>query len=145
MVALECPTSGGDSLRQLLQRAQLAWAVPSSLQACTTSCPRVVWRSSMTTAAEGHGLTVEVDDDMLVENAATATLFSPGMWVQRPTRTPLARREAALDIHCRWGNCSAHRFCDGANSAVLGGRGSFPAGCAVPPSLHACSTHPQHT
>ncbi|KAL4430944.1 hypothetical protein ABPG75_006200 [Micractinium tetrahymenae] len=51
----------------------------------------------MSVAAGGRGLTVEVDDDVLVENAATATLFSPGMWVQRPTRTPLARREGASD------------------------------------------------
>lgn len=38
-------------------------------------------------------LTIEVDDDVLVENAAAATLFSPGMWVQRPsTRAAAAAR-----------------------------------------------------
>ena len=44
------------------------------------------------------GLTIEVeeDGDMLVENAAAASLFSPGMWVQRPQRTPAA---AAADAH----------------------------------------------
>jgi hypothetical protein len=46
----------------------------------------------------GGGLTIEVeeDGDMLVENAAAASLFSPGMWVQRPQRTPAA---AAADAH----------------------------------------------
>ena len=47
------------------------------------------------------GLTVEVEDDVLVENAATATLLSPGVWVQRPSRTAAAaaaQSTAAQDV-----------------------------------------------
>ena len=42
------------------------------------------------------GLSVEVDEDVqMVENAAAPALFSPGMWVQRPQRTPaMAPRDA---------------------------------------------------
>lgn len=48
------------------------------------------------------GLSIEVEDDVLVENAAAATMLSPGVWVQRrsPGRTPatasLPRRSAEL-------------------------------------------------
>lgn len=79
----------------------------------------------MSAAEKIQGLTVEVDDDVLVENAATATLFSPGMWVQRPTRTPLARRDAAADIRRRWVNGAAQLISSqAANPTVQGGHGS---------------------
>ena len=47
----------------------------------------------------GGGLVIDVDEegDMLVENAGAASLFSPGMWVQRPQRTPAADAAAAHD------------------------------------------------
>jgi hypothetical protein len=50
------------------------------------------------------GLTIEVEEEVqLLENAATASLFSPGMWVQRPQmRTPAAApRDAELGGHTR--------------------------------------------
>ena len=44
------------------------------------------------TAASGGSMAAEVEDDMLVDNAATATMLSPGVWVHRPGgRTPAAR------------------------------------------------------
>ena len=47
------------------------------------------------------GLSIEVDEEVqLLENAGAATLFSPGVWVQRrsPGRTPVvALRDAEME------------------------------------------------
>ncbi len=57
--------------------------------------------SSCSPTAMAGGLTIEVDDDVLVDNAGTGTLLSPGVWVQRPSRTAAAAaapRTAAHDV-----------------------------------------------
>ncbi|KAL4859461.1 hypothetical protein ACK3TF_000562 [Chlorella vulgaris] len=57
------------------------------------------------------GLHVEVEEDVqLVENAAAASLFSPGMWVQRPQRTPRAARPGSTrdaELADQRGTCAA--------------------------------------